>query len=394
MVKEFELTNCQVNAIKKTSEWFNSKHRKSIFVIGGAAGTGKSTIIKYITNELNITDKTVFVSFTGKATLVLKQKGLSNCSTIHKLIYIPEVDEDTGKVTFRLKKRYELSNIKLIVADESSMVSPKLLEDLKSFNIPLLFLGDSAQLPPLAQSESIFDNPDIELKEITRQAKGDPIIYISQEIIKGNKLKLGKYGDSVLVTNKFSDNLLIRADQVICNTNKKKLYLNKLIRKIKGYNPQEVQIGDKVICRKNNWDLSEKDEILNEDIFMLNGLQFNIDSEITQKEFSYFDSVLKKNRYDDVYTSDLKSIGFDTIFKQVQYSYDALQNASTEHKRIFSLGINMLHYAYALNTHVVQGSEWDNIVYFSDDAFGDKLLQSKLKYTGVTRCKKKLIYIQ
>jgi len=71
MVKEFELTNCQKKAMKMIFDWYNKSDRQ-IFILDGSAGTGKTTILKMIPDDLGITDSCTFASFTGKASLVMK----------------------------------------------------------------------------------------------------------------------------------------------------------------------------------------------------------------------------------------------------------------------------------------------------------------------------------
>ena len=61
------------------------KQKEPVTVISGYAGTGKSTIIKYFVEGMHIENKVVYVTYTGKAALVLRKKGLP-AITIHRLI--------------------------------------------------------------------------------------------------------------------------------------------------------------------------------------------------------------------------------------------------------------------------------------------------------------------
>ena len=68
------------------------KNKEKYTVIAGFAGSGKSTLIKFIVealkNEDDITDEDiVYTCFTGKACNVLIKKGLRNSFTLHKLLY-------------------------------------------------------------------------------------------------------------------------------------------------------------------------------------------------------------------------------------------------------------------------------------------------------------------
>ena len=86
------LNTQQTKARELILEWFKNKN-KQVFVLSGYAGTGKTTLINYIINELNLGDKIAFATPTGKAASVLIQKG-SLASTIHHLIYTP-VEKNT-----------------------------------------------------------------------------------------------------------------------------------------------------------------------------------------------------------------------------------------------------------------------------------------------------------
>jgi exodeoxyribonuclease-5 len=78
------LTSQQKDAINKACEWYKSQS-KQVFVLCGVAGSGKSTIVKEMISQLELNDENVrYVTFTGKAALVLRRKG-NPASTIHKL---------------------------------------------------------------------------------------------------------------------------------------------------------------------------------------------------------------------------------------------------------------------------------------------------------------------
>ena len=73
------------------------KNKEKYTCISGFAGTGKSTLVQYIIKELNIPEKYIaYVAYTGRAALVLKNKGcpgqrlLTSCYII-QLNYQTEV---------------------------------------------------------------------------------------------------------------------------------------------------------------------------------------------------------------------------------------------------------------------------------------------------------------
>ena len=130
-----------------------------------------------------------FAAFTGKAALVMRNKGCDNASTIHSLIYRAR-ESGVEQPSFELWDDAPASKAKLIVIDECSMVDAELGRDLMSFECPLLVLGDPAQLPPIQGGGFFTDcEPDAMLTEVHRQAQDDPIVRMSMDIREGRELE-------------------------------------------------------------------------------------------------------------------------------------------------------------------------------------------------------------
>src|SRR5262252_6916180 len=157
-------------ALSAAANWFKSaRGHASIFRLFGYAGTGKTTLAKHIAEGVD--GKVLFAAFTGKAACVMRSKGCPGAATIHSLIYRAR---ESGEATpsFDLWHDAPASKAKLIVIDECSMVDAELARDLMSFGVPLLVLGDPAQLPPI-QGGGFFTSaaPDAMLTEVHRQAQ-------------------------------------------------------------------------------------------------------------------------------------------------------------------------------------------------------------------------------
>jgi len=383
-----ELTTQQEEALNKAKRWWKTRN-KQIFEISGAAGTGKSTIVYFMIDALNIShDDVLFVAFVGKAALALARKG-NNAKTIHSAIYdaveIPKLDENgnfiiiNNKVmtTIEFVKKDKLpDNIKLIVVDEAAMVSEKIALDLLSFNIPIIALGDNNQLDPVFGNRFFLNNPDAELTEPMRQSLDSPIVYLSQRAMKGKIIKYGKYGDKCYVIDKsmITDNMLINSDVVICNKNKTRHELNNHIRHdILKINSEVPKIGEKLICTQNNWNRS-----LDENIYLINGMIGFVE-----------------NVYLDTYNGRSLTIDFrpefieDRYFKKVKIDFSNLNADYTEKvsKRSF---YDKFEYGYAVTTHKMQGSEADKVFIYSEP-YGTADFQRKILYTAITRAKKFLI---
>src|SRR5262245_66016390 len=189
-------------ALKAVAEWLKAKPGRGntplIFRLFGYAGTGKTTLAKHIAEGVD--GKVLFAAFTGKAAQVMRNKGCQGASTIHSLIY-KTLESGVEEPSFELWDEAPASRAKLIVIDECSMVDAELGRDLKSFAVPLLVLGDPAQLPPIQGGGYFTDaQPDAMLTEVHRQAQDDPIVRLSMDIRAGNRLVPGTYGDTQVVT--------------------------------------------------------------------------------------------------------------------------------------------------------------------------------------------------
>src|SRR5207253_321961 len=179
----------QDSALKAVAGWLKAKPGRNgtppVFRLFGYAGTGKTTLARHIAD--GVSGEVKFAAFTGKAALVMRAKGCGGASTIHSLIYrARESGEETPN--FELWDDSPASKAALIVIDECSMVDAELGRDLMSFGVPVLVLGDPAQLPPIAGGGFFTDaQPDAMLTEVHRQARGDPIVQLSMQVRAGER---------------------------------------------------------------------------------------------------------------------------------------------------------------------------------------------------------------
>src|SRR5687768_12152091 len=177
----------QDSALKAVADWLKAKPGRGgtppVFRLFGYAGTGKTTLARHIAEGVDGT--VVFAAFTGKAALVLRNKGCEGAQTIHSLIYRSRgVDEESP--TFVLNRESTAAKAKLIIIDECSMVDEELGRDLLSFGTPVLVLGDPAQLPPVKGGGFFTEaEPDVMLTEVHRQAADNPIVRMSMIVREG-----------------------------------------------------------------------------------------------------------------------------------------------------------------------------------------------------------------
>lgn len=250
----------QITALDAVAKWVADPKGKQVFRLFGYAGTGKTTLATHFAE--GVTGRVLYACFTGKASLVLRQKGCEDACTIHSLIYKPIEDEATGITEFRLNLDSAVSGAALVIIDEVSMVGEDLARDLLSFGTKILVLGDPAQLPPV-KGEGFFINaePDIMLTEVHRQAAENPIIRMSIDVREGRGLRPGAYGDSRVVvradlSKEDMQAKVLGADQVLCGLNKTRQSFNLRAREIKGLagklEPWHPAVGDRLVCLRND----------------------------------------------------------------------------------------------------------------------------------------------
>lgn len=361
-------------AIKAVRDWLADPNGKQIFRLFGYAGTGKTTLAKELAGTVK--GSVLFATFTGKASLVLRQKGCTDASTIHSLIYKVEVNERTGEASFILDRGSALADAALLIVDEVSMVGQELARDLLTFKKRILVLGDPAQLPPV-KDEGFFinDAPDVMLTEVHRQARDNPIIRMSMEIREGGRLTAGEYGSS-LVTDRAGighdrlRELVLDADQLLCGLNRTRTAYNRRIRALKGLHGQaeawHPTAGDRLICLKNKRDKA-----------IFNGGIWNADSVADKFGCLQIEATSLDEERDPLTLETAEE-----FFNGTEHSMDWRERRKYDE---FTFG-------WAITCHKSQGSQWDHVIVFDESgAFRDA--RSNWLYTAVTRAAEKVTVV-
>jgi exodeoxyribonuclease V len=355
-------------ALTAASNWLKgARGRSSIFRLFGYAGTGKTTLVKHIAEGVD--GKVLFAAFTGKAACVMRSKGCYSASTIHSLIYkARESGEETP--SFELWNDAPASKAKLIIIDECSMVDAELARDLMSFGVPLLVLGDPAQLPPIHGGGFFTDGrPDAMLTEVHRQAQNDPIVRLSMEIRAGNPLTQGQYGETQVVRRDALDpKRVLDADQVLVGRNVTRRAYNARLRERRGFADALPMAGDKLVCLRNNrrkglfngglWIVKERPKARRQIIRMR-----------LKPDEDFGERLIKVSVRPECFTGAIEEFDW-----QQRKAYDEFD------------------FGYVLTVHKAQGSQWDDVVLFDESgAFPDN--RDRWLYTGVTRAAKRLTIV-
>ena len=358
--------------------------------IAGYAGTGKSTLIRFIISALNLDPEDVcYVAYTGKAAQVLRSKGCPNAMTAHRLLY-KSIKKDDG--TFYNIPLRPIIGFDLIVVDEISMLPKHMWELLLSHKIHVIALGDPGQLPPvLAEDNGVLAFPHIFLDEVMRQAAESEIIRLTMDIREGNSVKTF-LGNEVRIVGReelLEPGFLAWGDQIICGKNETRHQINTIMRKIKMQTDQtEPLIGDRIICLHNEWECINLtgDALVNGLSGTITGLEYTNDNPFMEKtpliEFKpdIDDTDTFKGLEADykIFTEHVPTVTKET-FKKIPKFYRPKE----------------FDYGYCITCHKSQGSEYDKVIVLEEYLRGEsKDGHSRWLYTAATRAAKKLIIVR
>jgi exodeoxyribonuclease-5 len=379
-MNKLKLNTQQQEAVARIGDWLKRRD-KPYFYLAGYAGTGKSTLAAYVAEELE--NRVVFASFTGKAALVMQSKGCTGACTIDRLIYRPNIkstcsaqppcgrppcspqchfkhDYFAGR---RLNEASNLGRARLGVLDEVSMVGDRMGNDLLSFRTPIPALGDEAQLPPVMDTGFFRRRgPDFQLTEIHRQRQGSPVIELATRVRQGQRLPHGTYGDSAVLPH-VDVTAALEVDQVICDTNRVCLALNQQIRKRFGHDGPTPQVGEKVLCLKNNRDLG-----------LWNG------------GIWYVREICPPDKHGMMDMTVVNEDGFTAEVNAPLEPFTSAEGNSQEWQG------NPFKFGYAITCHKAQGSQWGSVLVFStSQRFGE---DPRWLYTAITRAEERVVVVR
>lgn len=383
---DLELNTQQIYAIYDLENWWNAQNNQ-VFEISGGAGTGKSTLIQYFIDKINLKhDDVLFLAYTGKAASRLQRLGLP-ATTIHSAIYkfkMEEVRDESGHLifkenghvlkqpTFKLRKHLA-KDVSLIVIDEGSMVDARIASDLLSFGIPIVVLGDLNQLPPVFGNSYFLRKPNVVLTQIMRQAENNPIVHLSQMVLSGKELKPGVFGHSAVMKKRdLTEYQFKHSDIVLTGTNRLRYNINQYYREyIRGIKRLEYpHVGEKIVNRKNQWDLK-----VGKDIYFTNGMLGVVDK-VYQSTYNGKSMVL-----------DFRPDFTKKVFHNVKFDYHHLYEVPGQDSTATfnNIHLSRIEFAYAITVHTSQGDEWGNVLYLHEDYSNDAEFRRKILYTAITR---------
>lgn len=389
-----KLNDDQAKILKEAIDWFFNKSEQ-VFQIAGAAGTGKTFLMYEILRSFNLKENEYMaMAYTGQASIVMRTRGFKSARSIHSSLYeVLEVnDNDNISKAFNLPKKKKVfrkrqfleEGIKLLFIDEAYMVPRKMVDDILSFGIKVIVCGDPNQLPPIGDDPGFLVSGNIHrLTKLMRQAEQSPIVYIANRIINDQPIHCGLYGNQVLVitddelTSEMFTNF---AQCVCCGTNRTREILNSKIRSLLGFQGQLPNVGERLICRQNNWDLTCLG------IALCNGLT---GISVSPPDISKYDG--------KIFNIDFKPDLINDYFKQIQCNIEYFLSPYEVKQQMKNMNKDWIkgeffEYAYCLTTHLCQGSEYGTGIYIEE--YIRPQIQKALNYTGITRFKEGIIYVK
>ncbi len=398
-------TDEQQIIIDEILRWYKEA-KEQVMVISGFAGTGKTTIMSHLPKVLPDTTRITFNTFTGKASSVLFNKlkdsdvwGV-NTTTLHKLMYKPKIKrERDGTEYVDGWEKNESIPYDLIIVDEASMISEELFSDIIGYDKPVIFIGDSFQLPPIFGDFNVMNAPDFSLTSIHRQAEGSPIIQLSKYIrenwmlprdLNSNAIKeivWWKKEDRV-----FFDKIPFLNPNIITlsGLNKTRKFFNYHIRNLCGYNQAGIiNPGERIVCLKNN-DVIMKTSVQ----YVMNGITGTVKNVSGTKH----DRIKNISIDFDMYEDDVHCLSDTRCFGEIDKRRLAKISGDPRNKAYAKLrkqkAINMIDYGYNITVHKSQGSEWAGVIlinerssYMKDEDYARWL------YTAITRASTKLFIV-
>lgn len=447
------LTNDQEKVIDALSRFFTTQSTFPLLIIKGYAGTGKTSMIQSIVQSLpEIKEKYVLLAPTGRAAKVMMGYTNTLATTIHKRIYY--TDTSTVGAESVAVARNMHTNTTFIV-DEASMIagssfdqhygSNNLLEDLLGYvfggnNCKLIFMGDTAQLPPIGtalspalnknylKSTYNFSIGQVELTDVVRQNLDSGILFNATSIrnqlsikndvfpslntdfpdvmsITGIELEeeldsaYGKYGEDETV--------------IICRSNKRANLFNQQVRSRIKWLEDEISTSDRLMVVKNNYywldNTSKAGFIANGDTVQV----LTVKSVEEKYGFKFANVTIEFCDYPDEPSIEVKVL-MTTIHVEApalssaenkalyaaiatQEYFDVRSKKELHQKLRADPYYNALQikFAYAITCHKSQGGQWKAV--FVDQGFltEEMINEEYLRwlYTAVTRTTEKLYFV-
>ena len=289
---DYEPLRGQILLVNALAAFTENRAPRDVFVVDGYAGTGKTSVMGAYVKALREMQRNVVVlAPTGRAAKVASQFAAGPASTIHKRIFRADSNEPGG----RYFPMPNLDKNTIFIADEASLITDNpysgesLLMNLvrhvySGEGCNLILVGDTAQLPPVGQSDSPAMNVErlrsiglnpfhFTLDEPVRQRRESGILATADFIRKeGEKVRAGAqpkvptldvsgFDDVQVVSSaELIDSLTDSWNEVgmeetliITRSNKRANNFNQAIRAQVMMAEAPLESGDRIVIAKNDY---------------------------------------------------------------------------------------------------------------------------------------------
>ena len=416
-MSDFQLTDDQQVAMDMLAVFMKTRAPMA-GVLTGFAGTGKTTMIRLIASTFG---EPVILAPTGKAALRVRDATGCSAQTIHKWLYTPKEDGDTGETKFTLKKpnKVETSSNRLVVVDEASMVTRELWEHIwdmcQVLDLRVLLVGDPFQLAPVEMNKdkefksfSCLTEVDTEFKthltQVTRQALDNPILRASMMIRESNRIDQPLRLLNRVFTKNFDDKCMEMHAQggvVIVHKNVTRHRVNTTIRTRLGYG-EALEAGEPLLVLRNNYGL----ERFNGEVVKFDGWQRFDNEQVAVRDrwknismMLTFGAATNEGRRamlcPEQVTGKAAEISESIVAKaseryyENRYVIDPNELTRDEHNEYIGPPHLTANFGYALSCHKSQGSEWDTGLVLVESSVRPTTYEGRRwLYTALTRFKK------
>jgi exodeoxyribonuclease-5 len=453
----------QTNALDQVADWFTKANthlihcnggkstgcpsvphthgdgQAPVYSIGGWAGTGKTTLMQALENELGV--QAVFGTPTHKAKDVLYRKLLGDQAhrvrTLHSLIYHMHAHhfcDLTGRKVRRVvdnctcqqddacqcparfdpcggtpahehchireelepqRRQFLGGHRSLVIIDESSMLSPEQIADVRSFGVPVIVVGDHGQLPPVKAEMNPFTmNPDVELTQIHRQGADSGVLLAAHDVRRNGYLGQARYGNGDAVRYRLSDPVFGGVFDrwapgpervIICHTNRLRAQLNAAWHGGGPLHPGDrvVALGGRTYEEPRAVPDGDDFRVTSDFLTVHNGMTGTVLKVMDNRGGPTFDMVIQLDDHVLATPAHPVCLLVGAVCRAQFGAERDLWKNSPDRPR----GSRLWDFAYALTAYKAQGSEYDQVIVMDEHPPS----YAQWLYTSVTRAKKAVI---
>lgn len=403
-----QLSRAQSDALAQIDRHLNGGPEQML-VMGGVAGSGKTTIIKEIAS---VAKRSIwYLAPTAKAASVMMSKLPEGAvvTTAHSFLYRPievneshveradkhvkhlqalvaagggrELRDQLKSAQWHLRQRQiqlekggadfidkdDPLHSPIILLDEASQCDEQMETDLRLRCDKIIAVGDPFQLPPVNGTDFFDRNPpDIFLDEVHRQAKDSTILRFATAMRRGESFN--EWDESCRRIGGTSFENVAQADVVITGMNDTRRKLNSKLREVAGHRGPLPRKGEPIMVLRNDH---------------ARGLINGVGGVATTDARMNGSSV----RIGLTYQGEDVDIPLDP--------YEFYRYTDEKAERSAPRNAVKADYGYAITCHKAQGSEWPHVLVWDDKMRSEKKEERKRWiYTAITRAQERLTWVQ